>query len=160
MGCVRPELLSTLERQWTFVAAIAISWRTTSEEPERMAAFKGVEFSERQSAASNAKKTLLEKFRAKPGPGDPHFDKRQTERQAAAEERNAARARALKKKQEAREAALRAEEAAREAEAAARAELEAKRHAELEAEAVAKVAREAEAKVARDARYAARKARK
>jgi membrane protein involved in colicin uptake len=111
-----------------------------------MAAFKGVEFSERQSAAANAKKALLEKFKAKPGPGDPAFEQRQAERLAAAEARNAARERRLKEKQEAREAALQAEQAAREAEAKAQADLEAKR--------------EAEAKAARDARYAARKAKK
>jgi hypothetical protein len=111
-----------------------------------MAAFKGVEFNERQSAAANAKKALLEKFKAKPGPGDPEFDRRQAERLAAAQEREAARQRRLKEKEEARLAALKAEQEAREAEAKARAEAEAKR--------------EAEAKAARDARYAARKARK
>jgi hypothetical protein len=119
----------------------------------RMAAFKDVEFNERLSAAANAKKALLEKFKAKPGPGDPAFEQRQAERVAAAEARKVAHERRLKEKQEAREAALRAEQAAREAEQAAR-EAEAKAQAEAEAK------RQAEAKAERDARYAARKARK
>jgi hypothetical protein len=127
--------------------------RVNQEAYWKMAAFKDVEFNERISAATNAKKALLEKFKAKPGPGDPEFDRRQAERVAAAEAREAARQRRLKEKEEARQAALRAEQAAREAEAA-RLEAEAKAQAELEAK------REAEAKAARDARYAARKARK
>ena len=56
-----------------------------------MPAFKGADFNERQSAAANAKKALLEKFKAKPGPGDPDFEARQAERLAAAQAREARR---------------------------------------------------------------------
>ena len=153
-GCARPALPTKAEcGQWTFAATIAISSPNNVRGILRMAAFKGVEFNERQNAATNAKKALLEKFKAKPGPGDPAFEQRQAERVAAAEARRVAQERRLKEKQEAREAALRAEQAAREAEAA-------RREAEAAAQAEAEAKREAEAKAARDARYAARKAKK
>jgi hypothetical protein len=121
-----------------------------------MSGFKGNKLDERLSAAANAKKAMLEKFRSRPGPDDPAVREREAERKAIAEAR-----------------AVRAAErqAAREAEAARQAELEAARRAEevarLAAEATAKTeeaARQrallAEQKAARDARYARRKARR
>jgi hypothetical protein len=96
-----------------------------------MGAFKGSLFTERQSASANAKKALLEKFKAKPAADDPAVQARAAERRAIAEARDlAAQASA-------------AEAAARAAEQAARDE-----------------AVRAERKAARDARYAARKARR
>ena len=129
-----------------------------------MAGFKGVEFSERQSAATNAKKALLDKFKAKAGPGDPEFDARQAERKALAAARDArqkaAREKAAREAEEARVARLRAEEEARiraAEEERLRKEEEERRYQE---ELIAREVLEAEKKAERDARYAARKARK
>ncbi|VTZ28052.1 conserved hypothetical protein [Methylocella tundrae] len=121
-----------------------------------MCAFKIDKFGDRLSNAANAKKALLEKFRAKTEVDEETVAKREAarreiiaardaralERKAAEEER---RAREAVEKAE-RDAALKAEEEARALEAAA----EAERAAALEIE----------RKKARDARYAARKARK
>jgi hypothetical protein len=111
--------------------------------------FKEPSFLDRQSAAQNARKNILEKFKAKPGPDDPAVLKRAAERQAHAVERANA--------QKLREAA-KAEKKAREAEAAAQAAAEALR-LQAEKEAAAE-ALKAEQKAARDARYAARKKKK
>ena len=118
-----------------------------------MASFKEATFGDRKSAAEQARKALLEKFRAKPGPDDPAVLKRQEERKAIAEarevraaERRAARAAADEAERLAREAAAKAEE-----ERLAR---EAEEHAEAERQL------KAAQKAARDARYAARKAAK
>ena len=121
-----------------------------------MRAYKGDGHTDRLKAASEAKRNLLERFRAQPGPDDPAVQQRQAERKAIAEareariaERKAAReAEAARKAEE--EAARKAEEAAREAAAAA----------EKIAEAARARALLAEQKAARDARYAARKARR
>ncbi len=121
-----------------------------------MAAFKGGLYSERASASAEAKKALLEKFKAKPPPDDPEVLARAAERKAIAEarEQRAAERRVLK---EAEEARMAAERAAADLEAQARAAEDAARAAE-------KLLRDeqlkAERKAARDARYAARKARR
>lgn len=111
--------------------------------------FKEPSFLDRQSAAQNARKGILEKFKAKPAADDPAVLKRQAERVALAEERA--------KAQKIREAA-KAEKKARDAELAAQAAAEALR---LEAEKKAAAEElKAQQKAARDARYAARKNRK
>ena len=58
-------------------------------------------FTDRQSNSANAKKALLERFKARPGPDDPVMQQRRAEREAIA----AARA-----EREAEKAAIRAEE--------------------------------------------------
>lgn len=111
--------------------------------------FKEPSFLDRQTAAQKAKKGILEKFKAKPGPDDPAVLKRAAERQAQVIERA--------KAQKLREAA-KAEKKARDAELAAQAAAEALR---IQAEKVAAAAAlAAEQKAARDARYAARKNKK
>jgi hypothetical protein len=110
-----------------------------------LAAYKDKSFSERLSTAADAKRTALERFRAKPGPDDPAVAERRAARQAIAiarEARAAERREAL--------AAEAAAKAAREAETARLAAEQTERDAALEAE----------RKAARDARYAARKARR
>jgi hypothetical protein len=118
-----------------------------------MAGFKNPEFSDRISAAANAKKSLLEKFQARPKADDPEVAAKLAARQASRAARDQ-RLAARKAEREAAEAARRAAE-----QAAAEAE-----RIRLEAEAKAEAERErlmlAEQKSARDARYAARKARK
>jgi hypothetical protein len=114
-----------------------------------MSGFKEPSFADRQKAAQQARKDILNKFRAQPGPDDPAVKQRQAEREAQAVLRAKAKeARdAEKAERQLREAAAAAEEAtrlAREKEEAAARELEL----------------EAERKAARDARYAARKKRK
>ena len=117
-----------------------------------MKGFKEKSFSERRSAATDARQAALERFRARPAQDDPEVVKRKVERLALAEAR-------AKREEERR--------AIKEAEAKARAEQEAKDRAEREArekrEAIERVIREsseaADRKALRDARYAARKAR-
>ena len=126
-------------------------WERRSE----MGGFKGTSFDDRLSAAANAKKTELEKFRARSGTNDPAFAERQAARHvvgvardARTAERNASRLAGLAREaaeQTARNAAVEAEEAAR--------------AAEVVRQAADDVALQAERKAARDARYAARKAR-
>lgn len=118
-----------------------------------MAAFKGSTFKDRAEAAADAKKALLEAFKARPSIDDPAYKARMEQRKAVAEARE-----------------LRAAERARtkeEEEKRLKAETEARKIAEAE-EAIRKAA-ETEArdeqirnerKAARDARYAARKARR
>jgi hypothetical protein len=120
-----------------------------------MGGFKGTSFDDRLSAAANAKKTELEKFRARSGTNDPAFAERQAARHAISvardartAERNTSRLSGLAREaaeQTARNAAVEAEEAAR--------------AAEVVRQAAHDVALQAERKAARDARYAARKAR-
>ena len=113
-----------------------------------MSGFKEPGFTDRQKAAQQAKRNLMEKFRAQPGPDDPDVAKRRAEREAIAAKRETARLE--------REAA-RAEQARLEAEVAA---AEAARMArEKEEEAARLEALEAEQKAKRDARYAARKSK-
>jgi hypothetical protein len=90
-----------------------------------------MDFNERRKAAVTAKQSLLEKFKAQPGPDDPTIAQKQAERLAIAA------ARAAEKKQ-------------REAEAAAA----------LARQAAEQRALLAQQKAARDQRYAARKARR
>ena len=113
-----------------------------------MSGFKEPGFSDRQKAALQAKRHLLDKFRAQPGPDDPEVAKRRAEREAIASRREDARL--------AREAE-KAEQKRREEEAAAAEAARIKREQEEEAGRLA--ALEAEQKAKRDARYAARKAR-
>ncbi|MBV8697845.1 DUF6481 family protein [Bradyrhizobium sp.] len=113
-----------------------------------MSGFKEPGFADRQKAALQSKRHLLDKFRAQPGPDDPEVAKRRAEREAIAARREDARL--------AREAE-KAEQKRREEEAAA---AEASRVArEREEEAARQAAIESEQKAKRDARYAARKAR-
>jgi hypothetical protein len=111
---------------------------------------KEPEYIERQTAAQNAKKALLERFRAKAA--DPNAAARLQERAVEAGQREAAR--------KVREAE-KAERKAREAEAAEAAKREAIAQAERAAaeKAERERAAEAAAKAARDARYAARKSK-
>jgi Family of unknown function (DUF6481) len=114
-----------------------------------MSGFKEPSFADRQKAALEARKSILNKFRAQPGPDDPGVKQRQAEREALAASRAQAKA--------AREAE-KAEAKRLEEEAAAEAAAKLAREQE---EAVAReAALEAERKAARDARYAARKKRK
>ena len=87
-----------------------------------MAGFKDQHFNDRRSASADAKKALLEKFRARPASDDPQVQARLAERQKIAEARAARAAE--------RDAAKQAEaerKAAEEAEAKARADREARR---------------------------------
>ena len=124
-----------------------------------MATYKERNFADRRQTANEAKKALLDKFKARPAADDPAVLARAAERKAVAdarEQREAERReqKRLKEETEARESAERAAAA----EAAARAEAESK--AQAEHDAVARLlADEAERKAKRDARYAARKAR-
>jgi len=114
-----------------------------------MSGFKEPSFADRQKAAQEARKNILNKFRSQPGPDDPVVKARQVEREAFA----AARA----KVSSAREAAKgERDRFAEEAAAAAAAQL----LREKEEIVARQAALEAEQKSARDARYAARKKKK
>lgn len=131
-----------------------------------LAIYREKDFSERRNAANDAKKALLEKFKAKPAADDPRMLALQEERQAilkARAEREAEREK-LKQERLAREAKERAEREAAEALARQAAEeaaaIEAKQREQEENERIARqLADDAEKKAKRDARYAARKAR-
>lgn len=118
-----------------------------------MSAFKHPDFNDRQSAAVKARQAALEKFKAKPGPGHPDFERKQAERialEGARRERDEVR-RVEKEKRLAEEAIAKA------------AAEEEKRKADLAAHLASiadKEALENAQKSARDARYAARKAAK
>ncbi|WP_298254568.1 DUF6481 family protein [Bradyrhizobium sp.] len=114
-----------------------------------MSGFKEPGFADRQKAAQEARRNILNKFRSQPGPDDPAVKARQAEREALA----AGRAKTNLAREAAKAERKRLEE---EAAAAAAAEL-----LLAQEEVVARqVALEAEQKVARDARYAARKQKK
>jgi hypothetical protein len=131
-----------------------------------MPAFKDQTANDRLTAAANAKKAMLEKFKAKPGPEDPEFLARQAERIAIAQARDqrTAERKAAKEAEAARiaaeKAAIEAEKEREAAELAAylarKADDAAAANAEHKARALALAA---EQKAARDARYARRKAR-
>jgi hypothetical protein len=128
-----------------------------------MAGYKGADFNDRMTAAADAKKALMEKFRAKPAPDDPTVLARQAARQEILRqreirqaEREIARQAELVRQAEL-EAARLAAETAREAERQAQIAEEARLAAE---KAAAEKELEAQRKAARDARYAARKARR
>ena len=114
-----------------------------------MSGFKEPSFADRQKAAQEARKSILNKFRSQPGPDDPAVKARQAEREALAADRANANL--------TREAA-KAERKRLEQEAAAAAA--AKLLHEKEAVVARQIALEAEQKVARDARYAARNKKK
>jgi hypothetical protein len=76
-----------------------------------MAGFKNPEFSDRISAAANAKKSLLEKFQARPKADDPEVAAKLAARQASRAARDQ-RLAARKAEREAAEAARRAAEQA------------------------------------------------
>jgi len=114
-----------------------------------MSGFKEPSFADRQKAAQEARKNILNKFRTQPGPDDPAVKARQAEREALAAERAKATL--------AREAA-KAERKRLEEEVAAAAAAQLVREKE---EAIARqAALEADQKALRDARYAARKKKK
>jgi hypothetical protein len=120
-----------------------------------MSKFKGTGFEDRLSAAANAKKAELEKFRATSGQNDPAF----AERQAARHVISVARGVRTAERNAARLAGAAHDAAAKAArDAAAEAEQTAS-DAEVARQAADDVALQAERKAARDARYAARKAR-
>ena len=125
-----------------------------------MSGFKDPGYLERKSAATDARKAALEKFRANSAPNDPAAAERQASRQAVSLAREA-RAAERKAAKAAREIEL-AQEAVRAREQAEQAKIDAA--AQAKREAAEKVEREAaeaiERKAERDARYAARKARK
>lgn len=114
-----------------------------------MSAHKDDNFGNRLSAAANAKKAMLERFRARPSPNDPATLERQAARKAISD---------------ARDARIAERKAARAAEAARLADEEKAKIAEQAAQkaetlrGAATLA--AEQKAARDARYAARKMRR
>ncbi|MGO8740557.1 DUF6481 family protein [Rhodoblastus sp.] len=137
----------------------------------RMPAFKGASFQDRQKSTAEAKKALLEKFKARPAADDPVVIEREAQRReiAAAREARVAgrdarlraeadeRARQEAEKQAALQARLKVDEEAREADSiveAARLQLEAE--AAIQTKALLEIEKRAE----RDARYAARKGRK
>jgi len=113
-----------------------------------MSGFREPGFADRQKAAQQAKRDLLNKFKAQPGQDDPDVAKRRAEREAIAANREKAR---LAREAEKAEAKRREEEAAA-AEAARIA-----REKQEEEERLAML--EVEQKAKRDARYAARKER-
>ena len=131
-----------------------------------MSIFKEKDFAERRTAAAEARKALLEKFKSRPSADDPMVIAKQQERQAIIEAREK-RAREKEQVRQARlaqEAKERAERDARElAERLAREEAERIAAAEREIgereQLAAELALDAERKAKRDARYAARKAR-
>ena len=118
-----------------------------------MPSFKAPNFADRQQSAVKARQAALEKFKAKPGPGDPEFDRRQAERLKIEQDRKV------------RQEATRVAKVKRDAEEKARlaAEAIAKKAADEAAWLAQQAAEEAadiDAKAKRDARYAARKAAK
>jgi len=131
-----------------------------------LAIYREKDVFERRNAANEAKKALLERFKAKPADDDPAVLARKAERQAILEARAIREAEKTRLKQEklAREAKEKAErEAAAEA-ARLAAEQAAAEEARLkDAEENERIARlladEAARKAKRDARYAARKQR-
>jgi hypothetical protein len=114
-----------------------------------MSGFKEPSFADRQKAAQEARKNILNKFRSQPGVDDPAVIQRRAEREAQAAERAKAKL--------TRDAA-KADRKVREAEAVAEAAAQLAR--EKEEAAAREAALEIERKAARDARYAARKKRK
>jgi hypothetical protein len=120
-----------------------------SDKARSMSGFKEPSFADRQKAAQEARKNILNKFRSQPGPDDPAVKQRQAEREAMAAER--AKAKLVRE-------AAKAEQKRLDEEAALAAAAQLAR--EKEEAAARETALEAERKAARDARYAARKKRK
>jgi hypothetical protein len=123
-----------------------------------MSSYKGPDLQQRQSNAAEAKKAMLERFRA--ASEDPAVAKRHASR-AAINQQRLVRVAEREAANKVREAEL-AEQAARAAELALQAQREAEKAEALAAteKAEREAALEVEQKAVRDARYAARKAAK
>jgi len=117
--------------------------------------FKDPKLDDRQRAALEAKKALLEKFKSQPGPGHPEYEARRKEREAVIAARAA---RDAAKEAEAREKERLAELERQEAARKLQEELDRKDRERFEREEREKE-EEAQKKAERDAKYAARKAR-
>ena len=117
--------------------------------------FKDPKLDDRQRAAMEAKKALLDRFKAQPGPGHPEYEARKKEREAVLAARAA---REAAKEAEAREKERLAEVAREEAARKLQEELDRKDRERIEREEREKE-EEAQKKAERDAKYAARKAR-
>jgi hypothetical protein len=117
--------------------------------------FKDPKLDDRQRAAMEAKKALLDKFKSQPGPGHPEYEARKKEREAVLSARAEREAAKLAEAQEnERLAELARQDAARKLqEELDRKDRERAEREEREAE------EEAAKKSERDAKYAARKAR-
>src|SRR3954451_10315440 len=114
-----------------------------------MSGFREPGFSDRQKAAQEARKNLLNKFKSQPGPDDPAVVAKRAEREALAAKR--AEAKAARETEKAEQKRLQEETAA----------LEAARIAREAEEAVAKAGEaESDKKAKLDARYPARKAKR
>ena len=117
--------------------------------------FKDPKLDDRQRAAMDAKKALLDKFKSQPGPGHPEYEARKKEREAviaARAARDAAKEAEVLEKE--RLAEVERQEAARKLQE----ELDRKDRERIEREEREKE-EEAQKKAERDAKYAARKAR-
>ena len=114
---------------------------------------KGTGFVDRIAAQAEARKAVLEKFKARPGPDDPEVKARQAAAVAKEAERQAKReaTKIAKQQREAEELV---------AKAAAEAAKKAAEEAAYAAEVAAAEELELKQKADRDARYAARKAKK
>ncbi len=117
--------------------------------------FKDPKLDDRQRAALDAKKALLDKFKSQPGPGHPEYEARKKEREAVIAARAA---RDAAKEAEAREKERLAELERQEAARKLQEELDRKDRERIEREEREKE-EEALKKAERDAKYAARKAR-
>ncbi len=117
--------------------------------------FKDPKLDDRQRAALDAKKALLDKFKSQPGPGHPEYEARKKEREAVIAARAA---RDAAKEAEAREKERLAEVERQEAARKLQEELDRKDRERIEREEREKE-EEALKKAERDAKYAARKAR-
>jgi Family of unknown function (DUF6481) len=114
---------------------------------------KGAGFVDRIAAQAEARKAVLEKFKARPGPDDPEVKARQAAAVAKEAERQEKReaAKIAKQQREAEELVAKAEAAAAK---------KAADEASYQAEVAAAEELELKQKADRDARYAARKAKK
>jgi Family of unknown function (DUF6481) len=114
---------------------------------------KGAGFVDRIAAQAEARKAVLEKFKARPGPDDPEVKARQAAAVAKEAERQEKReaAKVAKQQREAEELVAKAEAAAAK---------KAADEASYQAEVAAAEELELKQKADRDARYAARKAKK
>lgn len=140
--------------------------RELTQRDVKLAVYREKDVFERRSAANDAKKALLEKFKNRPSADHPDVIARQEERKRVLEarEKREAEREELRRERMAREAEERAKREAEEAEARRVAEEKARIEAELRAQEEAEraaldLADEAARKAKRDARYAARKAR-
>jgi hypothetical protein len=121
---------------------------------------KGTTLTDRLETASQAKKAMLEKFRARPASDDPTVVARQESQSFVNDARKARRAAQQAERAE-EDAVRRAKEASAAAEHEARKKADEEQSAREADEALAReAALQVEQKAARDARYAARKARK